>query len=536
VCHQSEVVVGGSQRLAINDQVSAAGSRAVSCRRRNSSSNERGTCQRLLAFHQLILATDNAFDPIGAMWRAPGRVKSFTQRHRSAESGRSEMAMVAKRWLLGHPRASAPLGVVGLWRCVTGVAICRVDPTRLVPLPSVNLDYAERTSALFVAENGNSVGPFKNRFLISGTRSVMTLRKTVGSTQSGSGLDRRTALRLGMATIPFAATLAIPRVAAAASVPALGTYHVADVTAAVERSQLIPGTYLPSRATTGRTKGAPPITKIVADIKATHDGQVFTDLELWGSIDLGEFRNVVVRNCIIRGTAVTGKDTSFVHGSGDDNRGLLIEDSVLAGRGNIWCSAMRGGNYTIRRTELTWIPDGLCLTSPLGNVTAEGCWIHNGMYKEWTASTLNMPRSNGYYSHTDGVQFHRGKNYVLRGNMIGGVRAPAKHHTLGSSVAINSADDMYNACLMIKQEVDASAANKIENVLIENNWFMGGAASINLTAGRGNTFSSTIVRNNRFIRSTWGRQYYILRTPGSGQFLNNVFDDDSSPVPISRGA
>ena len=354
-------------------------------------------------------------------------------------------------------------------------------------------------------------------------------------------LDRRSALRLGIAAIPLAAGLAIPAAASASTSRisarnSVSSHRRTNLIAPTDRSQLIPGTYIPSRATTGRIKGSPPLQKIEHDIKASYNGQVFTDLELWGSIDLGEFRNVVIRNCIIRGTAATGRDTSFVYGSGDDNRGLLIEDSALAGRGNIWCSAMRGGNYTIRRTELTWIPDGLCLTSPLGNVTAEGCWIHNGMYKEWTATTLNMPRSGGYYSHTDGVQFHRGRNYVLRGNMIGGVRVPAKHHTAGSLMAINSADDMYNACLMIKQEVDASAANRIENVLIEKNWFMGGAASINMTAGRGNTFTSTIIRNNRFIRSTWGKQYYILRTPGSGQFSNNVFDDDSTPVPISRGA
>lgn len=357
-----------------------------------------------------------------------------------------------------------------------------------------------------------------------------------------SRIDRRTLLRLGLAALPLAATIAFPSPASASNSQLTSQRSAMTRTrrtvsiAQTERRQLVPGTYIPSRASTGRISGSPPLVKIESDIKATSDGQVFADLELWGSIDLGEYRNVVVRNCIIRGTAATGRDTSFIHGNGDDNRGLVIEDSVLAGRGNVWCSGMRGGNYTIRRTELTWIPDGLCLTSPLGNVTAEGCWIHNGMYKEWTAVTPNMPAAGSFYTHTDGVQFHRGKNYVLRGNMIGGARVPAAHHTAGASVAINSADDMYNSCLMIKQEVDASAANKIENVLVENNWLMGGVASINICSGRGNDFSTTIIQNNRFVRSTWGKQYYILRSPGIGQFSNNVFDDDLTPVPISRGA
>ena len=298
----------------------------------------------------------------------------------------------------------------------------------------------------------------------------------------------------------------------------------------------MPGTYRPDGTNTGRIAGSPALTRIDTDINATANGQVFENLEVWGRINVGTFSNVVVRNCIVRGTDKTGELTSLIYGSGDNLRGLLIEDCELAGRGNVWTTGMRGGNYTIRRTELTWLPDGIGFTSPLGNVTIEGCWIHNGMYKEWTASTPDMPYAGGYYTHVDGIQFHRGKNYVIRGNTIGGVRAPAKHHTAGASAAINNADDMYNSCLMIKQEVDDTAANKVEHVLIEKNWFIGGQASINLASGRGNDFSTTVIRNNRFMRSTWGQQYYVLRPPGLGQFDNNVFDDDSSPVTISRGA
>jgi hypothetical protein len=255
---------------------------------------------------------------------------------------------------------------------------------------------------------------------------------------------------------------------------------------------------------------------------------------VFGSIHTGAFTNVVIRNCIVWGTLATGTDTSFIISSNDNGRGLIVEDCRLIGRGSAWCSGMRGGNYTIRRTEINNAPDGLCFTSQLGNVTAESCWIHNGLYLEWTASTPNMPPGGNYYTHTDGVQFHRGKNYVIRGNMIGGVRVPGDHHT-GMAAQIASGDDMYNAAFMIKQEVDNTLANKIENVLIENNWLMGGQSTINITSGRDNTFSSTTIRNNRFIRSTWGQQYYILRGPGLGVFSNNVFDDDGSPVPISNG-
>lgn len=303
---------------------------------------------------------------------------------------------------------------------------------------------------------------------------------------------------------------------------------------ALDRSALVPGTYRPGPDTTGPMPGTT-LRRVDGDFAASADGQVIENLEVFGSIVLGKHKDVKIRNCVVWGTLRTGVDTAFIIASGDDYRGLVVEDTRLVGRGNPWCSGMRGGNYTMRRTEIKNAPDGLCLVSAVGNVTAEANWIHDGLYMEWGASTPNMPYARDYYTHTDGIQFHRGKNYVFRGNMIGGVRVPAgKHHT-GVADAIRSGDDMYNAALMIKQEVDESAANKIENVVIEKNWLQGGMATINIAGGRGNTFQSTYIRDNRFIRSTWGAQHYVLRGSGLGVFQDNVFDDDGSPVPISRG-
>ncbi len=298
----------------------------------------------------------------------------------------------------------------------------------------------------------------------------------------------------------------------------------------------LPGTYRPDGTTTGPIPGTT-LTTVSGDFNVTANNQLVQNLDINGRLNTGAFSNVVVRNCIIRGTAMTGADTETycIISANDNSRGLLVEDCRIVGRGNPWCSATGSGNYTIRRTEISNTPDGLGLRSALGNVTAEACWIHNGYFLEWDATTPNRPAAGGYYTHVDGVQFHRGKNYVFRGNMIGGVRAPYDHHS-GHQADIQAADDMYNAAFMIKQEVDNSLANKIENVLIEDNWLEGGASTINMASGRDNDFSSTTIRNNRFIRSTWGAQYYILRPPGLGVFTNNVFDDDGTPVPITTGA
>ena len=355
-------------------------------------------------------------------------------------------------------------------------------------------------------------------------------------------LNRRHALRLAFAAVPVAAVALSGGTANAATAPvaatATGTVKTTGTAptagTAAARKALIPGTYRPDATTTGPVPGTA-LKQVQGDLTATANNQIIENQEIFGSINLKSFTGVTIRNCVIWGTLATGVDTAHIIFAGDNGRGAIIEDTRINGRGNVWCSAIRGGNYTMRRTEITNTPDGICLTSAIGNVTVEASWIHNGFFQEWTATTPNMPYAGAYYTHVDGVQFHRGKNYTFRGNMIGGSSYNAKHHT-GHLADIRGADDMYNSAFMIKQEVDNTPANRIENVLIENNWLAGGQATLNLTTGNDNTFATTIIRNNRFIRSTTNpNQLYILSGANLGKLTNNVFDDNGAPVTISKG-
>lgn len=343
-----------------------------------------------------------------------------------------------------------------------------------------------------------------------------------------------------------------------------------------ERNALTYGNYKPSAATVGPVPevtlaqfGSPSTS---TDFVITANNQVVQNLEIWGRVDLRSFSGVTIKNCIIHGTLLRGTDTAHVIAQGDDLRGATITDSALVGRpvtvaasfngvtnpdagkvnlANEWVGGIRGGHYTVLRTEIRNTSDGLSLTSQVGSVTAKGCWIHDGWFNEWTAAQHTpsggpahyYPYSTGteHYTHVDGIQFHRGRNYSFVGNRIGGTRVPGAHNaTPSQKTAINGGDDMYNAALMIKQEVDASAANKIENVLIDRNWLEGGAATINITWGNNNHFETVTISNNRFPRSTWGSQFYVLRSHDDagvfvGNFSNNVFEDNNAPVPISNG-
>lgn len=339
------------------------------------------------------------------------------------------------------------------------------------------------------------------------------------------------------------------------------------------RDSLVYGEYKPDASTTGPLSGVT-LTQhgnsgSSTDFNVTSDSQIVQDLEIWGRVNLFSYTNVTIKNCIIHGTLNRGTDTSHIIAQGDNLRNATIIDCAIVGRSvtvpatysgvanpdagtinsaNEWCGGIRGGNYTVLRTEITNTSDAIGLTSQLGNVTAKGCWIHNGWFNEWDAQYGSS--GSGYYpyaagtelyTHVDGIQFHRGKNYTFIGNRIGGTRVPGDHNVTPSEKnAINSGDDMYNAALMIKQEVDNTTANKIENVVIDRNWLAGGVATINITLGRGNYFETVHVTNNRFMRSTWGAHFYVLRQHDAnnvyvGNFSGNVFEDDGSPIPISNG-
>jgi hypothetical protein len=385
-------------------------------------------------------------------------------------------------------------------------------------------------------------------------------------------MNRRTVLFGTAATAAGAALASVEGLANAATPPAAGS----QAGATNPRDSLVYGEYKPDASTVGPLPGTVlqqfGTSATSTDFVATANNQVIQNMEIWGSVNLKSFTGVKIQNCRIHGTLARGVDTAHVFGSGGNLRGATIVDCALVGRpvtvpasyngvanpdagavnqGNEWCCGIIGGNYTVLRTEMINTSDGLSLNSQVGNVTAKGCWIHNGWFNEWTPEQATpsggparyYPYSTGtaHYTHVDGIQFHRGRNYTFVGNRIGGTRVPGDHNVTPSHKnAINSGDDMYNAALMIQQNVDNTDANKIENVLIDRNWLAGGTCTLNITLTNGNYFTSMQITNNRFTRSTWGQQYYVLRQHDAAgvyvaNFSGNVYEDDGTPVTITSG-
>lgn len=325
----------------------------------------------------------------------------------------------------------------------------------------------------------------------------------------------------------------------------------------VDRETWVPGDYLPDATTTGPLPGTV-FTQWGADgatsrdFNVTANNQIVDSLEVWGSINVGSFANVVIQNCIIHGTLVRGTQNAAINFA-ENGHGLLVKDCLFVtrpGNNNEWCQGMRGGNYTMKRCEMKGWSDGVGLTSQLGNVTLLANWIHDGWYNEWTAAQNGTvyPTQAANYTHNDGIQFHIGKNYIITGNRIGGQRSGSYAHGAVPSLKdlINADDDCYNSAMLIKQEVNQQPENRIENVLINKNWFQGGVCTLNIASrqasealgrdGLFNTFATVVVQDNIFFYTLVSGQFYVLKGATTTLTMTNNKFSDGSNVTISPGA
>ncbi len=106
---------------------------------------------------------------------------------------------------------------------------------------------------------------------------------------------------------------------------------------------------------------------------------------------------------------------------------------------------------------------------------------------------------SNHLTHNDVFQTNNGKNITLRWNMLGGDRLQAGYDLWpGGS---NQGDDAYSSIFQLQQEVSDAVADRVENLLIEENWIWGGGMGVNCSfksAYPSNTGSTWTIRNNRF--------------------------------------
>ena len=299
-----------------------------------------------------------------------------------------------------------------------------------------------------------------------------------------------------------------------------------------------------------------PLSIYNGDITLTTPGQVLEGLDIYGKVYIsGTATNAIIRDCIIRGPNHSLTTNSIIGGQSDNLRNVTIEWCRLDGTGRTspWTEGVRGGNYTIRYSEIMRCVDGISAVN-YGNGTIECCRIHNGSYYAWkndssgTAWTnyagydgvtyTTFPGQSDFTTHSDAMQIHQFSNWVLRGCSLGGtvsgLSPTTKTNNRDPSIPaqraiidqIDAAEEFNNACIMI------GVATAGVGAMIEKNWFQGGAAVINMQTkpSVGDYLAGITVRDNKFRTSTG---YYIYHsTDFAGTLSNNTFVSNGQPVPI----
>lgn len=347
------------------------------------------------------------------------------------------------------------------------------------------------------------------------------------------------------------------------------------------RDNLVLGAYIPSASTAGLLPGWAPadLTPVYPSGAATYISITspgpYENKIFWGEVRMQSSITPVFKNCAFAGRDPVGYTTlqGLIKCYGTGYYQFTLEDCLIDGglwldptvvrpggaaptdlqtwrRQMAYTAGLHGGRATMRRCEIKNVQDSVNWvqtkidTSDTSFMLMEGCWVHKNVYywgEDWTATTDG--------SHSDSFQTNTGSNLTLRGNMFGGVRDMTGYNTFqgygsGTPSSYNSGDDAWNAGLMLKQEVDNGDLRRIENVLIEKNFYQSGEFCINhaYTSTRPNMFTTTQIKDNYFIRRT--DSHYIIRHSNFASCYSNnrVVDLDGNGgftvaelAPINNG-
>jgi hypothetical protein len=286
-------------------------------------------------------------------------------------------------------------------------------------------------------------------------------------------------------------------------------------------------------------------------------GEVVQGLDIQGSIATTSNLSTpaTVRDCIVRGNAASANapTPAIAIGKSFNLGGTLFEWCRFdaTGHEDPFMDGLSGGNFTVRYSEILRGIDGVHATQ--GNVTVEACRIYRGHYFAWWSDTAGAPRSATFTdfggnvrtapfpaqssgdTHSDGIQVAGSAGNVIRGNYIGGTRNTVTSSTnidptvaadYADMVAYDTSSEYRNAAIIL----NSLSTNPI-GVLVEKNWLHGGQARLNLSTNGSDLAAGVTIKDNRFIRSSYG--FYIFAQTGHAATLtNNVYDDDGTAVPV----
>lgn len=329
---------------------------------------------------------------------------------------------------------------------------------------------------------------------------------------------------------------------------------------ATDRSELVSGTYIPGL--TPDTVGVRSAIELV-DVEAGPDGIIRLDpgdyhgLRLWGQVRPSGPGVVRLFDCRTPGMdprRLVGPDQfGAVHNTETDRfvemydctalgsdwhtiRGVTVPitltstgETILATQ-SPFSAGLRGRNITAMRCEIADFQDLVAILGSGWHLLQN--WIHRGWYAKGGVGT-----SADGQTHTDVIQIYftdvGAPANEIRGNMLGGARNSDGY--TGVAPGGNLGEDCANSALMGQLEILGRAVDMV----VDDNWIAGGAASINLNYKNGNDLSGLAVTNNRFLRWTPsgipvrndpGVAYIYTKTTLHPTLTGNVLWDWDGPI------
>lgn len=333
--------------------------------------------------------------------------------------------------------------------------------------------------------------------------------------------------------------------------------------ALVERRALVPGTYKPNNRQVAGSIPGTTFTHVypsAGQTSMTLTGTQYKDTTFWGLVKFANAAKCI--NCRFVGADPASSQFDVLSGNvsnlgptGGLPQFIQFEDcsfdsadwigptdgrplaTTATRQINPNGNGIHGGNFSLLRCEITNVQDGINYTSGAGtSCTIESSWIHKMYYQD------NWYGPSDGRSHSDAFQFNHCKNLLIQNTVLGGNRVPAGYPDItdpGWGSGSNLGDDVWNACLMIKEEGTYTDANKIDGIVIQKNWFYGGTYMWNMfyQSAKPNDFSGMSLINNKFgQRGTgWGGGYIIKSPQINATITGNTIEETGAPVPVSTG-
>lgn len=297
------------------------------------------------------------------------------------------------------------------------------------------------------------------------------------------------------------------------------------------RDYLIAGTYRPDATTTGVISGTS-LTASSGNMTITDDDTVVENMDIFGFVDI-RAANVKIKNCRVRGGTDSGLTTALIKCLDDNCSNALIQDCLLQpDNPSEWINGIMGHDFTAQRNEILNCCDGIDVfwtTNPTADISVliEQNYIHDQFFVRPAA---NGTRPEG--THNDCIQVSAGTNIHVLGNNLQAFIAS------GMGSASDTGRPNYPSLAYMTGIIITPDVGAIASMTVDKNYLGGGSATVNISEKSYGPLQDFAVKNNTFDRTSYLGKAILSpsTTTAVADFTGNVWSDDGTAVPVSKGS